>query len=101
MTFVGHVMKREKIKDLCLIDRIPVCKAKGGQREMYMDGIITVADGSKAPQILQIERDERCGNPWSPTSAGVRHCDNIHFHLYRIWPSKISPVFKISYAFIL
>ena len=43
-----------------------------------MDGIIrTVGDGSKAVQILQMTRVERCGNPWSPTSAGAWHCNKI------------------------
>ena len=46
-----------------------------------MDGIIrTAGDEGKAVQILQMTRDrerERCGNPWSPTSAGARHCDKI------------------------
>ena len=50
MRFVGHVMRREKIEDLSLTDRIPPgCRTRERQREKYMDGIIrTVGDGSKA-----------------------------------------------------
>ena len=58
MRFVGHVMRRGKIEDLSLTGRIPGCRARGKQREKYMDGIKrTVGDGSKAVQILQITRD--------------------------------------------
>ena len=48
-----------------------------------MDGMIrTVGDGRKAVQIMQMTRDgERCGNPWSPTSAEARHCDEISYRI--------------------
>ena len=65
MRFEGHVMRRGKIEDLSLTGRIPTgCRARGRQREKYMDGIMirTVGDGSKAVQILQMIRDrERYG----------------------------------------
>ena len=59
MRFVGHVMRRGKIEDLSLIGRIPPgCRARGRQREKYMDGIIrTVGDGSQAVHILRVTRD--------------------------------------------
>ena len=51
-------MRRGKIEDLSLTGRIPRCRARGKQREKYMDRIIrTVGDGSKAVQILQMTRD--------------------------------------------
>ena len=49
LRFVGHVMRGGKIEDLSLTGRIPGCRARGRQREKYMDGIIrTEGDGSKA-----------------------------------------------------
>ena len=52
-------MIRGKIEDLSLAGRrTPGCRARGRQREKYVDGIIrTVGDGSKAVQILQMTRD--------------------------------------------
>ena len=53
-------MRRGKIEDLSLPGRIPLSyRARGRQRETYMDGIIRTVggDGSKAVQILQMTRD--------------------------------------------
>ena len=67
-----------------------------------MDGMIrTAGDGSKVVQILIMTRDrERCGNPWSPTSAGARHCDDIingkHFHEYSTVSKFIGTVVRFT-----
>ena len=42
-------MRRGKIEDVSLTDRIPGCRAMGRQRDKYMDGITrTVGGESKA-----------------------------------------------------
>ena len=79
-------MRRGEIEDLSLTGRISGDRARGRQREKCMDGLIRTVggDGSKAVQILQMTRDRgKCGNPWSPTSAGARHCDKIRSHKKR------------------
>ena len=103
MRFVGNVMRRGKIEDLSLTGRIPSgCRAKGRQKEKYMDGIIRTVggDGSKAVQILQMTRDRgKCGNPWSPTSAGARHCDKIRsFNKYSLPETYTSYCTNICYC---
>ena len=69
MRFVGHVMRRGKIENPSLTGRIPGCRARGRQREKYVDGIIrTVGDRSKAVQILQMKRDKEM---WQSMVANV------------------------------
>ena len=73
MRFVGHVMRREKIEDLSLTDRIPPgCRTRERQREKYMDGIIRTVggDGSKGVQILQMTTD-REREMWQSMVANV------------------------------
>ena len=60
MKFLGHVMRKEKLENLCLTGRIPGRRARGRQREKYMDGIVR-ATGARhtAASLLQRTRDRR------------------------------------------
>ena len=69
MRFVGHVMRRGKIEDLSLTGRIPGSRARGRQREKYMDGIVrTIGGGRRAADILQVTRDR---GVWQSMVANV------------------------------
>ena len=69
MRFIGHVMRRGKIEDLSLTGRIPGSRARGRQREKYMDGIVrTIGDGRRAASILQMTRDR---GMWQSMVANV------------------------------
>lgn len=58
MRFFGHVMRREGMENLSLTERIPGSRARGRQREKYMDGIVrTLGGGRKAGQLLQLTRE--------------------------------------------
>ena len=62
-------MRGGKIEDLSLTGIVPGCRARGRQREKYMDGVIrTIGDGSKAVQILQMTRDREM---WQSMVANV------------------------------
>lgn len=77
MRSIKHVIRRGKTEDPSLTGSITRCRARGKQREKYMDAITrTVEDGSKAAHILQMTRD-RSGNPWSPMFTGARHFGKI------------------------
>ena len=69
MRFIGHVMRRGKIEDLSLTGRIPGSRARGRQREKYLDGIVrTIGGGRRAASILQMTRDR---GMWQSMVANV------------------------------
>ena len=58
MRFLGHVMRREELENLSLTGRIPGSRARGRQREKYMDGIVRIVGGERrAGQLLQMTRE--------------------------------------------
>ena len=58
MRFLGHVMRREELENLSLTGRIPGSRARGRQREKYMDGIVRIVGGGRrAGQLLQMTRE--------------------------------------------
>ena len=75
MRFVGHVMRRGKIEDLSLTGRIPGSRARGRQREKYMDGIKRIIGGGiRTTDILQMTRNREL---WQSRVAGARHFGKV------------------------
>ena len=69
MRFIGHVMRRGKIEDLSLTGRIPGSRARGRQREKYMDGIKRILGGGiRTTDILQMTRNREL---WHAMVANV------------------------------
>ena len=69
MRFLGHVMRREELENLSLTGRIPGSRARGRQREKYMDGIVRIVGGERrAGQLLQMTREREV---WQSMVANV------------------------------
>ena len=61
LRFLGHVMRRGELENVCLTGRVEGTRSRGRPREKYMDGLVrAVGGGVSAAQLLQItsNRDE-------------------------------------------
>ena len=69
LQFLGHVMRMEGLESLSLTGRIEGVRARGRQREKYMDGIRRVTGGVKtAPELMQMARER---DAWKSMIADV------------------------------
>ena len=57
LQFLGHVLRMEGLENLCLTGRIEGVRARGRQREKFMDGLKRVTGGRiTAPELMQMAR---------------------------------------------
>ena len=69
LQFLGHVLRLEGLEHLCLTGRIEGVRARGRQREKFMDGIRRVTGEVKtAPELIQMARER---NLWKSMIANV------------------------------
>ena len=68
MESLGHVMRREEIENICLTGRIEGTRARGRQREKFMDGLTRECGGIKAGRLLQLTRNRWV---WKSMTANV------------------------------
>ena len=69
LQFLGHVLRLEGLEHLSLTGRIEGVRARGRQREKYMDGIRRVTGGVKtAPELIQMARERKV---WKSMIANV------------------------------
>ena len=55
LRFLGHVMRKGELENICLTGRVEGRRARGRQRRKYMDGISNTLGGGMSPaRILQI-----------------------------------------------
>ncbi len=58
MRFLGHVMRRNEMESVVLTGMVEGRRARGRQREKFMDGMMRVTGGHLRPsQLLQLTRD--------------------------------------------
>lgn len=58
MRFLGHVMRRNEMEAVVLAGMVEGRRARGRQREKYMDGLMRAAGGHLKPaELLQLTRD--------------------------------------------
>ena len=76
MGFLGHVLRREALENICLTGRIPGSRGRGRPRIKYMDGIKKVVPGGlSAGEILQMTRHRQ---QWKSMIANV-FSDRAHW----------------------
>ena len=69
LNFLGHVLRRDGMESLCLTGKIEGRRARGRQREKYMDGIKRVTGGERrATELMQMARDRE---EWKSMIANV------------------------------
>ena len=69
LQFLGHVLRGEGLESLCLTGKIEGRRARGRQREKYMDGIRRVTGGERtAAELLQMARNRQ---EWKSMIANV------------------------------
>ena len=57
LQFLGHVLREEGLENLCLTGKIEGRRARGRQREKYMDGLRRVTGGDRtAVELIQMAR---------------------------------------------
>ena len=58
LRFLGHVMRRGELENVCLTGRVEGTRSRGRPREKYMDGLVrAVGGGVSATQLLQMTAD--------------------------------------------
>ena len=70
LRFLGHIMRREGLEEVVMMGMVKGRRARGKQREKYMDGLMRAKGKQLKPaQMLQVARDRE---RWRSMVAEVR-----------------------------
>ena len=69
LQFLGHVLREDGLENLCLTGKIEGKRARGRQREKYMDGLRRVTGGERTSvELIHLARNR---GDWKSMIADV------------------------------
>jgi hypothetical protein len=70
LRFVGHVVRQQKLENVCLTGRVEGRRSRGRPRQKYMNGLVRAVGGNATPGTLLQRMMER--EDWRSIVANVQ-----------------------------